>query len=76
LRAGLRREEGFFLSSFRGAEAPLFHQKARNLKNLLAQKALIVVQFGFWEGKRKVLRSYSQAEENACSFYGPQDDEI
>jgi len=25
LRAGLRREEGFFLSSFRGAEAPLFH---------------------------------------------------
>jgi hypothetical protein len=39
--------KGFFLSSFGGAKAPLFHQKAQNLKNRLAQKALVAAQFGF-----------------------------
>jgi len=35
----------------------------------------LVAQF-YWVLKHKVLRSYSQAEENACSFNGPQDDEF
>jgi hypothetical protein len=45
------------------------------------KQKMVVGQFGLMALlllalKHKVLRSYSQAEENACSFYGPQDDEI
>jgi hypothetical protein len=35
----------------------------------------LAAQF-YWALRHKVLRSYSQAEENACSFNGPQDDEF